>query len=229
MKKVFENTDFVVVDKESGVDFHGEVGLLTQLRISEEELHGVHRLDKETSGLILFAKTKEIQAELSQLFSNRLVTKFYMAISDKKPKKKMGMIKGDLEKGRGGSYYLKSTQKNPSITSFISCSVPSLSKKIFLLKPKTGKTHQLRVVMKSIGAPILGDTRYGGSASDRMYLHAFYLGFKFRDIEYNFYIYPEFGDEFKESDIKDKFKEIWKIEATQKFFKFNILQLKCFE
>ena len=55
---LFENDSFIVVNKPNGVEFHGEKGILNSLRVHYKELYGVHRLDKETSGIILFAKTK---------------------------------------------------------------------------------------------------------------------------------------------------------------------------
>ena len=115
--------------------------------------------------------------DVDALLANKKVTKTYIALSDKKPRKKQGRVKGDLEKGRGGSYHLKRTLENPSITDFQSRYLEKFELREFELMPKTGKTHQLRVVMKSLGSPILGDKRYGGSEASRMYLHASKLTF----------------------------------------------------
>ena len=59
-----------------------------------------------------------------------------------------------------------------------------------MLKPHTGKTHQLRVAMKSLGAPILGDTRYGGEQADRTYLHAWALEFNDGQVQQRLFSYP---------------------------------------
>ena len=82
-----------------------------------------------------------------------------------------------MGKARNGSYRLLRTLDNPAITRFWSRLDTSFGERLFLLKPHTGKTHQLRVAMKSLGAPIFGDTRYGGDEADRTYLHAWALEF----------------------------------------------------
>ena len=117
---LFENDLFVVVNKPHGIEFHGEHGILTSLRHEFKDLYGVHRLDKETSGIILFAKTKEVEKSLKALFQDKKVQKTYIALSSSKPKKKMGIIKGDIEKSRNGNFKLCRTFKNPSLTKFLS-------------------------------------------------------------------------------------------------------------
>ena len=57
---LYENSDFLIVNKPINIDFHGELGLLSRLREQSSQLYGVHRLDKATSGLMVFAKTKDI-------------------------------------------------------------------------------------------------------------------------------------------------------------------------
>ena len=69
--------------------------------------------------------------------------------------------------------------ENPAQTRFTSQSAGS-GRRLFVLQPLTGKTHQLRVAMKSIGSPIIGDTLYGGTPAERLYLHAWRLSFPFR-------------------------------------------------
>ena len=68
-----------------------------------------------------------------------------------------------------------------------------------MLHPITGKTHQLRVVMKSLAAPILGDARYGDRASDRCYLHCYRLEFSLDNRTYDFKTYPDSGNNFIEN------------------------------
>ncbi|MFL0799311.1 MAG: RNA pseudouridine synthase [Agarilytica sp.] len=154
-------------------------GLITHVRkeLDDQNLFPVHRLDKDTSGLMLIAKGREATKELSELFRLRKVEKFYIALTDKKGQKKQGSIKGGMIKGRRGSWMLTQSKENYSTTQFFSYGL-SESRRVLLMKPLTGKTHQLRVAMKSNSAPILGDRRYGGSLSDRMYLHAFKLVFE---------------------------------------------------
>ncbi len=206
---VFEHDDFLVVCKHQGVCVHTEddkIGLIVQIRqdLNNDALYPVHRLDKVTSGLMLCAKTQAAASELSQLFQHRLIEKYYLAMSDKKPKKKQGLITGDMERGRRGSWKLCHTKVNPAVTQFFSYSLGK-GKRLFILKPKTGKTHQLRVALKSIGSPIIGDRLYGHSDSYSdshstetcnesllgILLHASVLSFSYQGEAYRYVNLPE--------------------------------------
>ncbi|KZN52240.1 TIGR01621 family pseudouridine synthase [Pseudoalteromonas luteoviolacea] len=198
IKVIAQHEDFVVAYKPCGLSFHSEeqtgfVALLEQqLEIS---LFPVHRLDKVTSGLLVLAKSSQAAAKLTELFTSREVDKYYLALISDKPKKKQGWIKGDMAKSRRGTYKLLKSQENPAITRFYSTSIePGL--RACLLKPYSGKTHQLRVALKSLSAPILGDDSYGGKQSDRVYLHAYYLSFNWNDERVAFSIEPEEGSKF---------------------------------
>jgi len=116
-------------------------------------------------------------------------------LSDRKPAKKQGWVRGDMEKGRGGAWRLLPSQANPAVTYFQSASLaPGL--RVFFLKPLTGRTHQLRVALKSLGAPILGDALYQGSDADRTYLHAYALSFELDGETLRFYCPPTIGAAF---------------------------------
>jgi len=189
------NPQFVVINKAPNVNFHtidGKLGIveLVKQTLNLSQLYPVHRLDRMTSGLILFAKTKTVAAQFGVLFETRQIEKYYLALSDKKPKRKQGLIKGDMKKGRNGSYLLLKSHLNPAITQFFSYSLaPSL--RGYLLKPHTGKTHQLRVALKSIGAPILGDSRYYPSNQlDVGFLHAWRLSFVLGNRHFSFVVDP---------------------------------------
>ncbi len=196
---VDHNDDFVVVNKHPGITLQrdeGSAGLLelAARNLGYSKLYPVHRLDKATSGLVIMAITQAANKRLSTLFAQRQVQKYYLALSDHKPKKKQGAIAGDMEKSRRGSWKLIKTQHNPAVTQFFSLSLAP-GKRIYLLRPKTGKTHQLRVALKSIGAPILGDLRYGAADScvDRMYLHAWQLIFEWKGRLVTYCSPPESG------------------------------------
>ena len=165
----------------------------------------VHRLDTETSGLLLIAKHKRAAAEFGTLFEQRKIAKLYLALSDQKPKKKQGHILGDMQPSRSGNYKLVPTKSNPAYTQFFSQSLAYEQKplRLFLLKPHTGKTHQLRVAMKSIGSPILGDTRYGKTQSDRMYLHAYELVFEWYGEMIRIKALPDTGQYCQSNAYKD--------------------------
>ena len=164
-----QHKEFMVINKGPSLGMHdegGEPGLVNRLRTETGlTLYPVHRLDKMTSGLVLLARTPEANRALSMAFAAREVSKQYLALSDRKPKKKQGWVKGDMQKGRGGSWMLARSLDNPAISWFDSVPVRE-GLRLYRIKPQTGKTHQIRVALKSIGAPILGDERYGGTAAD---------------------------------------------------------------
>lgn len=191
---------FYLLDKHPGVSFHrdgDEPGLMEALRAGQgdEALWPVHRLDRITSGLILVARSAAAARALGEALAKREVEKYYLALSDRKPAKKQGRISGDMAKGRGGAWRLAPSQDNPAVTQFFSFSTQP-GERLFLLRPRTGKTHQLRVAMKSLGAPILGDELYGGTAADRGYLHAYALRFALDGEGFAFIRPPCFGERF---------------------------------
>lgn len=185
-----------MANKPAGVNFHtedGTDGFIVQLEKQLNcKLWPVHRLDKLTSGLLLVAKNKTSCAYLSGLFADRKIEKYYLAICPSSMKKKQGTIKGDMDSARRGAYKLLKSNRNPAITQFYSTSLkPSL--RVCLLKPKTGKTHQLRVALKSLGSPILGDALYSGKPEARMCLHSYALCFEYEGKKYQILEQPDFG------------------------------------
>lgn len=215
-----ENEDFLVVDKQPEVSIHDEhheddqivrgvasnKGLIKQLRVdfNNKQIAPVHRLDKPTSGILLCSKNSQAASVLSQAFQNRSVEKYYLAISMGKPLKKQGLVCGDMQRTRNGNWRLSKTTSAPAITQFFSHSLMSITGskgRLFVLKPHTGKTHQLRVALKTIAAPILGDKRYKktinksvDSQSVRMHLHAYVLRFAYKNTQYSYTTLPEGGE-----------------------------------
>ncbi|GGY70123.1 RNA pseudouridine synthase [Cellvibrio zantedeschiae] len=201
---VENNEHFLVVYKKPNTSFHsedGERGLFETVKQTQglSELYPVHRLDKITSGLLVMAKTADANQELVDQFKNRQIEKYYIAISKKKPKKKQGLIKGDMGSARRGAWKLLPTFENPAVTQFFSASIGN-GMRLFMVKPHTGKTHQIRVALKSIGSPILGDALYADAADcegvDRVYLHAFSLAFSLGGQDYRFTEAPREGEIF---------------------------------
>ncbi|GBD96534.1 MAG TPA: TIGR01621 family pseudouridine synthase [Nitrospirae bacterium] len=214
---VKNHKDFLLINKHPGVGFHkdGETEGLVEVIKKERginELYTVHRLDKMTSGLLLFAKTRASARELSHQFRNRQIEKFYLAVSDRCPRKKQGLIKGDMGRARRGAWKLLRTQENPAITRFFSSSMGD-GLRLFLLNPHTGKTHQLRVAMKSIGSPISGDLVYhkketGNKRPDRGYLHSYALRFHLKGQVYEFIHKPDIGVYFTNAAFLRVLKEL---------------------
>lgn len=189
---VFACDDFWVVNKPpfmSVQESHHGPGVLATLRAQHGgDFFPVHRLDAGTSGLLVVARTASANSVLSQLFQARAVEKYYLALSTRKPDKKQGTISGDMEKGRRGAWKLLHTQLQPAVTRFFSKGLGGM--RLFLVNPLTGKTHQIRVALKSIGSPILGDESYAGEKADRLYLHAFALRFTYLGEPLSFVCWP---------------------------------------
>ncbi len=189
-----------MVNKPVGISVQNEddcPGLLPllQQQTGEEKYWLVHRLDKVTSGILLLARNERAASELSQAFAKRQVQKFYLALSPKKPKKKQGMVAGDMKKVRDGKWLLVQSLNTPAISQFFSLS-DGQGNRLFVLKPITGKTHQLRVALKSLGSPILGDNGYAGAPADRVYLHAYALAFQYQNEPFAFLCAPDSGEHF---------------------------------
>jgi len=211
IKIIAEHPDFIVVDKDAGVNFHDEGDIGTGLhslvkgyltnREKSAELYPVHRLDKMTSGLVIFAKNLPCAQAFGKVFEEHNIEKYYLAIADKKPTKKQGLIKGDMGKSRRGMFKLLRTMENPAITQFFSFSIPN-KQRLYLLKPHSGKTHQLRVALSSIGSPIVGDPLYyTQSQADRGYLHAYALKFNYLGEAFEFTCLPSSGEYYLVTQI----------------------------
>lgn len=213
-----EYDDFLLVDKNAGINFHDEDdlgnGLFNQVKtqLEQPELYPVHRLDKMTSGLVIFAKNLATAQQFQKLFSAHQLEKYYLAISDKKPVKKQGLIKGDMAKSRRGCWKLLRSMDNPAISQFFSYPLGD-GKRLYLIKPHSGKTHQIRVALSSISAPIFGDTSYYpqdnvNCDSDRGYLHAYALRFTLNEQHFSFICPPSSGDVFLQPKVQDKLSEL---------------------
>ena len=177
---LFTHTDFYIINKPPGVTMHdADNGIVSLLRQQTgEHLHLCHRLDDGTSGALVLARNRQAAAWFGDAFARHQIQKYYLALACGKPAKKQGTISGDMKNRRRGQHILLKTRHNPAVTQFFSDSLlPGI--RIYLVKPLTGKTHQIRVALKSLGVPILGDTLYGADASDRLYLHAYRLCFTY--------------------------------------------------
>lgn len=205
--------EYLVISKPAGLAFHQEgeeAGVMQILRQMEtegklpagERLFPVHRLDTITSGILVIARGRKSANQIGNEFRFGRVEKVYCAISEKAPTRVMGTISGDMEKAREGNWQLTRSQKDPAVTHFISVPYKTdRAMRLFLLRPATGKTHQIRVALKSTGSPILGDGRYGGYGrareEERGYLHAYAIRFRSNGKTVQVIDYPTEGREFR--------------------------------
>ena len=179
---VFQHADFYALNKPAGAPMHAndsEISVVHQLAEQlNEPLWPVHRLDTPTSGVLLVARSAQAAATLSVLFAAHEIQKTYLAIAAGKPKKKQGWVIGDMVKARRGDWRLSHSKTNPARTQFTSTAIAT-GYRLYQLSPQTGRTHQLRVALKSLGVPIVGDTRYGGEENNHLHLHAWRLTFTY--------------------------------------------------
>lgn len=210
---IYQHQDFIIIDKPAGLSVHSDdspgVIPLLQTQLNVPKLWLVHRLDKTTSGLLIIATSKSSAAYFQQRFAKREIDKCYIALTSNKPKKKMGRIVGDQKKARGGQWMLLKSKENPAET-FFTTKGTGFGLRLFLVKPRSGKTHQIRVALKSLGSPILGDLLYGSSTSDRLYLHAYALKFTFKDEHVDVTCQPKSGEYFLQiSELLKEQDPIW--------------------
>jgi tRNA pseudouridine32 synthase/23S rRNA pseudouridine746 synthase len=215
---IADHDDWLIVNKPAGISMQMEQGEPSATSLQQQveaqfnipKAYPVHRLDKVTSGLVIFAKSVAAAAAFGELFTSKAIEKYYVALASGKPKKKQGWIKGDMEKGRNGSWLLQRSMNNPALTYFQSVAIDTdsfIANRLYLLQPKTGKTHQLRVAMKSLGTAILGDQRYKGESAERCYLHAFHLQFIWQGKSFRYTALPYQGHwpELNEVELLERF------------------------
>ncbi len=135
----------------------------------------VHRLDKDTSGCILVTKTDAAQTALARQFADRTATKTYLAVVRGKPRAAQGVIRGAIARHPVHRQRMTVTTRTGAREAETAWRMLATTGKLSLLecRPKTGRTHQIRVHLKHIGHPIAGDRVYGGGADfPRQLLHA---------------------------------------------------------
>lgn len=183
---LYEDNDVLVVNKPAGLLTHAKGGIVNEQSLADlvkdkitfqadsDRAGIVHRLDRDTSGLIIIARNHDAADSLQQQFAKRLAKKSYLAVVEGEPK--LHTAKIDLPIGRNPSkpstFRVDPKGKTAQTTYEILAS--NSHRSLVLLKPRTGRTHQLRVHMAHIGTPIVGDKVYG-KTDERMMLHAYKL------------------------------------------------------
>ena len=170
---LFEDDHYIALNKPTGVLSipdrfeHKKPNLKNELLKSYDEIFVVHRLDLETSGVIVFAKTAEAHALFSELLSTQQVDKTYLALSFK-PAQESGEINAPIAESlkHKGMYKVHDRGKD-SLTKYETLRTWQ-NYTLLSLKLITGRTHQIRVHLRHIGAPLIADEKYGRAS-------AFYL------------------------------------------------------
>ena len=212
---VYEDQDVIVVNKPTGMIVHPSAGiykgtLVNALLYHCHDLSGingvmrpgiVHRIDKETSGLLMVAKNDMAHASLSEQLQEHTVTRRYLALVHGLIPHEFGRIEAPIGRDPKDRQKMTCTDKNAkdAITNF---KVLERFKDMTLVECRleTGRTHQIRVHMQYIGHPVYGDPQYGLKRDDTtygQYLHAKILGF----------VHPRTGEGmYFESELPDFFK-----------------------
>ena len=192
---VHEDPGLLVIDKPSGLAVHGGSGLnfgmiecLRQTRPQDRYLELVHRLDRDTSGLIMVARRPAVLRALHEQLRGDGVDKRYLALVAGRWPRKRKVVEAPLEKNvlRSGERMVRvSREGKPSVTEFqVVERLPGAT--LLEARPITGRTHQIRVHARHAGFPVLGDDKYGDDQSaalcreiglKRLFLHAVSLAF----------------------------------------------------
>lgn len=162
---LFEDEDYIVLNKPPGIstleDRNDSVNLLGALRKYTEQVIVCHRLDKDTSGAIAFAKNEDAHRHLSVQFEERSVKKLYHAVVDGIHEYKDVLVDKPIKVTGKGTVRIDHRQGKHSSTRFTSIEAFKMHT-LVACKPKTGRTHQIRIHLSEIKSPITGDMTYGG-------------------------------------------------------------------
>tara|TARA_Y100001960_G_scaffold322351_1_gene398661 strand:- start:106 stop:1008 length:903 start_codon:yes stop_codon:yes gene_type:complete len=210
-KFIVENNDnFIVINKPSGIPVQGGTksfkNIIDILRNTKYFEHTkpfvVHRLDKETSGVMIVAKNREFAQLFTSLFRIRKIHKTYLAITHGEVKKSINLLQDNLTTYENNKKVIQKAISHLKI-------LKSNNQYSFLeLKPITGRKHQLRKQLYNIGNSIVGDDKYsafevrGKFKIKNLMLHAYKIKFMINDVKYNFE--ARYGEEF-EQFLKRKF------------------------
>jgi len=172
-----ETPDFLVVNKPAGLLVHpvaaDSVALTHWLIARDPLLRPAHRLDRETSGALLCGRGPQALRRLGLMFMRGQIDKTYRALVHGQMADEAGVIDAPLIKRN--ALMVVDAAGASALTQWRVLERREDST-LMELKPQTGRTHQLRAHMAYLGHPIVGDAKYGGPASPRMWLHSFELG-----------------------------------------------------
>ena len=184
---IYKDDNIIVLNKPSGLAVQGGTntsrhvdGMLEALRFElNEKPKLVHRIDKDTSGVLVLARNRTWADRLTKAFREHTLPKTYLALVNSCPKNPAGEIKAPLEKC--GEKSLVSPDGKPAATVYKTLGEVGSKFALVETSPLTGRTHQIRAHMEYIGCPIVGDDKYFGgekrqkyaSIPDKLYLHAY--------------------------------------------------------
>lgn len=183
---IYKDDDIIVLNKPSGLAVQGGTntlrhidGLMEALKFGKEEKPKlVHRIDKDTSGILVLARNRKMADILTKAFRDHTLTKTYLALTRGTPTKDCGEIKAPLLKADGRVQVMEGGK--PAVTQYNVIDRTGNRYALVAASPLTGRTHQIRVHLEYLGTPILGDGKYFGKVreknslfSSKLHLHAY--------------------------------------------------------
>ena len=198
---ILEDDDIILINKPSGLAVHGGTGQkygliesFRQLRPNIPFIELVHRLDKETSGIIILAKSRGVLLELHEMLKDKKINKYYQTLSLGKWQGGVQHVQNNLQRQQGKQQKVKVVKESEHGKHAESIFYPIHSYKthnkfysMLEVELLTGRMHQIRTQLADRGTPILGDSQYGDFAENReakkmlglkrLFLHAFHLQF----------------------------------------------------
>ena len=182
---IFQNNDFLIINKWSSIATQGgskiNISIDDIIKEISTEYKLVHRLDKDTSGLLIIAKNRNSAKIFGNLFKSRLIEKKYLAICEGKPRLNQSNLDLDIKNKTGKIEKTKTLFKLLNNSNNLS---------LILFKPLTGKTHQIRIVSKNLSCPIIGDNKYNNQSKfsrEILKLNAHSLKFSYNNYIYEFF------------------------------------------
>ncbi|MDR0553134.1 MAG: RluA family pseudouridine synthase [Holosporales bacterium] len=177
---IYEDENLIVINKPAGLAVQlgskTTESIDTMAKSYNQEARLVHRIDKETSGITILAKNLKTSRYMTLLFKNKQIHKGYMAIVSGSNLREKGTINVPLAKEKESVVVDKINGKE-TITEYTVQKRLNNGLALIAAYPKTGRTHQIRVHLKHIGCPILGDKKYSGRSFKKLCLHAHKVSF----------------------------------------------------
>ncbi len=191
---IIDTQRYAIINKPAGIAVHPAPGhygdslvngLLHAFKIDDEEgafRPGiVHRLDKDTSGLLIVAKDRQAREILSRMFHDRLIDKYYLAIASGVPRFKNTFVDAPIGRDKKHRQRMAVCENGRAARTEITVKEQYSGAFLADIRLYSGRTHQIRVHMKHLGHPLLGDTLYGGTREAALFgrqaLHAYKLEF----------------------------------------------------
>ena len=197
---IYQDDELLILNKPPGIAVQGgtkikkSIDALLKSSFKSVKTRLVHRLDKDTSGILIIALNRQIADHMSYLFREKKIIKNYWSLNVGKLKKGKGVINKKIKKKNSKTY-------DEALTEYNNYMIINNNLNFVIFQPITGRNHQIRIHSKELGIPILGDKRYGNvEDSEKLHLHS-------RSVEF---YHPNGNKMFFEAELPKHMREKWK-------------------